>query len=559
MKIGSIVKGNQLTRGNRVRVLKTVLKDKIYSNCIIDVIKVDERKVVGEIVVAKDIFMREEICELSLNNDYRILDNEGEMKMREYNNRSSIWDLDAYKVGHMTQYPGDTEYIYSVMQLRSDRYFKKTPIVGLQYLLKEYLMQKIEKKDVDQLIEELKLMGVYHPGTEEKLSALVKLGYLPLKIKSLPEGSVVNLPNAICTVENTVPGFHWVVGFFETLLLKWWSALATASCSLEYRNIVDKYFDKTSDNLEIKPFTVHDFGSRGCMTPEGAAFTGMAHALNFYGSDTIMTIPLLRKYYDAKGMVIASVPASEHSIMCSYGREEELEAFNNMLDLYPTGIVSIVSDTYDWYNVMDHFTLELKDKILTRDGKTVFRPDSGDPIEIICGTIQKPIKDLSKYNAKELGGIRALDKVFGHTINSKGYKVLNTKVGLIYGDGMYLERYEKTLELLEKLGYSAENLVIGVGGILRNHTRDTLGAAFKATCVKRKSKEWMPIMKDPVTDKKKKSYCGFIGVEKREKGYKTLPIKEIKNNELVTVFENGKLIKDYSWDDIKDRYSKECK
>lgn len=481
--------------------------------------------------------------------------------MKNFNNRSAIWDLDAYKVGHMSQYPSDTEYIYSVMQLRSDRYFKKTPIIGLQYLLKEYLMQKIEQHEVDQLIEELKLMGVYHEGTEQKLNDLVKLGYLPLKIKALPEGSIVNLPNAICTVENTVPGFHWVVGFFETLLLKWWSALATASCSFEYRNIVNKYFDKTSDNDFLKPFTVHDFGSRGCMTPEGAAFTGMAHALNFNGSDTIMTIPLLRKYYDAKGMVIASVPASEHSIMCSYGRDEELEAFKNMLDLYPTGIVSIVSDTYDWYNVMDNYTLELKEQILSRDGKTVFRPDSGDPIKIICGTIQKPIAaaDFDKYTSKELGGIRALDKVFGHTINSKGYKVLNSHVGLIYGDGMYLERYEKTLEILESLGYSAENLVIGVGGILRNHTRDTLGAAFKATCVKRKDQNWMPIMKDPVTDKKKKSYKGFIKVINQDNEYRTVPWNNSEEwDNLVTVFENGELLVNYTWDDIKERYNKEC-
>lgn len=481
--------------------------------------------------------------------------------MKDFNFRSFIWDLDAYKVGHMSQYPKDTEYIYSVMQLRSDRYFEKTPIIGLQYLIKEYLTQKISQEEVNQLIEELKLMNVYHPDTEEKLNNLVKLGYIPLEIKAIPEGSIVELPNAICTIKNTLPGYHWVVGFFETLLLKWWSALATASCSLKYREIVDKFFKKTSDNEEIKPFMVHDFGSRGCMTPEGAAFTGMAHALNFNGSDTIMSIPLIRKFYNAEGMIISSVPASEHSIMCSYGREEELSAFENMLKLYPTGVVSIVSDTYDWYNVMDNFTLKLKDKILMRDGKTVFRPDSGDPIEIICGTITEKIadRDLDKYSAKELGGIRALDKVFGHTINSKGYKVLNAKVGLIYGDGMYLQRYEKTLEILEKLGYSAENLTIGVGGILRNHTRDTLGAAFKATCVKRNNKDWMPIMKDPVTDKKKKSYCGFIGVEKEDGKYVTKPLKDIKNDKLTTVFRNGELIKDYKWEEIKERYNKECK
>lgn len=474
-----------------------------------------------------------------------------------YNTRSFLWDLDAYKVGHMSQYPNDTEFIYSVMQLRSNKVYERTPIIGLQYLLKEYLSQAIEKKEIDTLIEELKIMGIYHEDIKEKLYSLLELGYLPLKIKAIPEGSIVELPNAVCTIENTVEGFHWVVGFFETLLLKWWSALTTASCSLKYREIIDKYFDKTSDNEAIKPFLVHDFGSRGCMSMEGASFTGMAHALSFYGSDTIASIPLIRKFYGATEMIISSVPASEHSIMCSFGREEELEAFRNMLRLYPTGIVSIVSDTYNWYNVMDNFTLDLKEEILNRDGKTVFRPDSGNLIDIICGTIQEPIEDLENYSAKELGGIRALDKVFGHTVNSKGYKVLNTKVGLIYGEGMFHERYEKTLEILEHLGYSAENLTIGVGGILRAGHRDTLGVAFKATCVKRKGKDWTPIMKDPVTDSGKKSYTGFVGVEKIGGRYVTKPLKEVKEDQLITVFENGKLIKDFKWEDIKEKFNKE--
>ena len=152
----------------------------------------------------------------------------------------------------------------------------------------------------------------------------------------------------------------------------------------------------------------------------------MAHALVFRGSDTINTIPLVRKYYGATGEIISSVPATEHSVMCSYGRDEEISAFRNMLNLYPTGVVSIVSDTYNWYDVMDNFTVELKDEILARDGKVVFRPDSGNPIDIINGELKYkiPTSKLTDYNSKELGGIRALDKAFGHTINSKGFKVL---------------------------------------------------------------------------------------------------------------------------------------
>ena len=474
-----------------------------------------------------------------------------------YNNKSFLWDIDAYKVGHMSQYPNDTEYIYSVMQLRSNKVYDKTPIVGLQYLLKEYLSQKINKEEIDTLIKELRIMGVYHEKISEKLYSLVELGYLPLRIKAIPEGSIVDLPNAICTIENTLEGYHWLVGFFETLILKWWSALTTASCSLKYRDIIDKHFELTSDNEEAKPFMVHDFGSRGCMSMEGASFTGIAHALSFFGSDTIASIPILRKHYNAKGMVISSVPATEHSIMCSYGRDQEIEAFRNMLNLYPTGTISVVSDTYNWYKVMDEFTVELKEEILKRDGKTVFRPDSGNIADIICGTVKEPIEDLENYSAKELGGIRALDKVFGHTINSKGYKVLNSKVGLIYGEGMFHERYEAILEILEQLGYSAENLTIGVGGILRAGHRDTLGVAFKATCVKRAGREWTPIMKDPITDLGKKSYSGFVGVERENGTYVTKPLSEVKNDMMQVVFEDGVLVKDFTWEEIKETYNKE--
>ena len=474
--------------------------------------------------------------------------------MANFNHRSFIWDVDAYKLGHMCQYLSDTEYIYSVLQLRSDRYFSKTPIVGLQYLIKEYLMQPIDEQDVYELIAETKQMGIYHPETEKKLMSLVELGFLPLEIKAIPEGSVIDLPNAICTIQNTVKGFHWCVGFVETLLLKWWSALATSSCSMAYKQVVDKYFAQTSDNEFLKPFSVHDFGARATMCPESAAFTGMAHALNFDGSDTIVSAPLIRKYYNAEGMVICSVPASEHSVMCSYGREDEIKAFEHMMETYPTGVVSIVSDTYNWYNIMDKMTLDLKDKIMARDGKVVFRPDSGNPYDIICGEMD--LRGVSmEYGSKQIGGIRALDKAFGHTINSKGYKVLNSKVGLIYGDGMYLERFEKTLETMKYLGYSAENLVIGVGGILRNHTRDTLGAAFKATCVCRNG-EWQPIMKDPVTDQGKKSYKGFVSVIKEDGQYKTVEGGHSKDL-LQTVFKDGQLVKDFTWKEVKDLYNKE--
>lgn len=478
-----------------------------------------------------------------------------------------MWDLDAYKIGHMTQYPEDTEYIYSVLQLRySYDHIDEVVMIGLQYFIKEYLTKPFTQEGVDEFLLELKRMGVYHESLDKKLQSLVDLGYLPIEIKAIPEGTILQVPNAICTVTNTLPGYHWVVGLIETLLLKIWAPILTASKSLKYRKLVTKYMNKTSDNNtdDVIDFMIHDFGSRGCSCPEHAALTGMAHALVFRGSDTIATIPLIKEYYGLGQSVslINSIPATEHSVMCSYGVEHELDAFKAMLDKYPTGLLSIVSDTYDWYNVMDKYTVELHDVIMERDGKVVFRPDSGNPIDIIVGTIKEyiPYEEYDKYNAKELGGIRALAKVFGTTVNSKGYRVLNPKVGLIYGDGMYLERYEETLKLLEKIGYSVENLVIGVGGILRDGSRDSVGAAFKATWIKRRGMDAYSIMKNPITDTKKKSFKGRVKVvEAMKPGHFTTFVEtSIHYNyaidALKVVYRNGEMIQDNTWDKIEETF-----
>ena len=226
--------------------------------------------------------------------------------------------------------------------------------------------------------------------------------------------------------------------------------------------------------------------------------------------------------------------------MCSFGKEDELAAFENMLDKYPIGIVSIVSDTFDVYRVLTEFAGKLKDRILARNGKVVFRPDSGNPEHIICGD-----PDAEGGSKDKKGVIRLLDEMFGSTINSKGYKVLIEKVGLIYGDGMYLERYKRTLDRMLDMGYAASNLVIGVGGILRNHSRDTLGFAIKATYVEVNG-ESRDIEKDPVTDKGKKSHKGLMALVCPGGTYCTLdriPPKEYPHLEdvLQVVYRDGEL------------------
>lgn len=443
---------------------------------------------------------------------------------------------DVYKMGHMEMYCPNTSKVYSYLITRKDKTFDTTVFFGLQYYLKEYLSTKLTPEMGEEFLKYRKMiLGSNSEIVEKRIRTLCKLGYFPLEIKAVEEGTVMPVKNVLATITNTDvtldgDNFHWVVGLLESLILKLWYPVTVASCCYKYRTLVDKAFEETveDDMMFLKDFTVHDFGYRGDSSEEGAAISGAAHLLSFCGSDTVPALPFAEHYYkaDTSSLVMASVPASEHSVMCSFGRDNEFGAFENILKLYPSGIVSIVSDTFDVYRVLTEFAKRLKPTILARDGKVVFRPDSGSPEEIICGAsflditndkeysigflweaydngiryfkegdkiykigfvsrgnvYEDRTKDMSK-EPEVRGAIRLLDDMFGSTVNDKGYKVLNPKVGLIYGDGMYLERYQRTLDRLKEMGYAACNLVIGVGGILRNHSRDTLGFAIKATYV----------------------------------------------------------------------------
>lgn len=452
---------------------------------------------------------------------------------------------DVYKLGHMSQYCPGTSYVYSYLQARSDKTFDFTVFFGLQYYLKNYLLTKLTPEMGEEFIEyHTKLLGDCPEETKTRIRALCKLGYWPLKIKAVPEGVTMPVRNVLMTIENTHPEFYWCVGFVESLLLKVWYPTTVATCSRRYRNFVDVMFNRTCDEKDdaLKPFMVHDFGYRGDTSEESAAVSGGAHLLSFTGSDTIPALPWVERFYGPATML--SVPASEHSVMCSFGQVDELAAFRHMLKTYPTGIVSIVSDTYDIYRVLTGFAKELEPEILGRQGKTVFRPDSGDPEKIICGD-----PDARIGSAEWLGAIRLLDRQFGATVNSKGYRVLDPHVGLIYGDGMYYERYVRILNRLSDMGYAASNLVIGVDGILRNHSRDTLGFANKATQVIVDG-EVRDIEKSPVTDQKKKSHKGKLSLGYERGQFVThdqcTPHHEA-NSLLRTVFTNGELLIDQTF------------
>lgn len=478
-------------------------------------------------------------------------------------NENILLMTDVYKTGHEMFYPEDTKKIYSYMTTRSDKKFLRVKFFGLQAILKKYFTKKILDSDVDEFIEiYTKVLG--KPPTApmtRKLRGLVKLGYLPLKIKALKEGSLVPPNNCLLTMENTDPDFGFLVGFFESLLLKVWNTSTVATNSLTYKKVAEEYAEKTCDNYLHIPFAVHDFGYRGVSSEETAELSGMGHLTNFEGTDTIPAVWAMNKYYGLnKGL---SVPATEHSTMATnilwvmdklkkgekyLGYDMQCEDFkiffekdlrlfaealvfkNIITNIHPTGIVSIVSDTYDYYGVLHRVALWLRDDIEAREGKVVFRPDSGDQKTIIMDSLY------------------TLCQTFGHHTNSKGFELLNEKVGLIYGDGMYLEKYKDVLSEMAKKKYASSNLVIGVGGILlQSHSRDDLGFAFKCTNAMVGDKD-LDIFKDPKTDSSKSSLCGRMIVTKKDNLFVTHDrILETNTdlecgNELETVFLDGKII-----------------
>lgn len=476
-------------------------------------------------------------------------------------NRNPLLATDVYKLGHMEFYPENTRFIYSYLLARSVKKFDSALWFGLQAIIKEALLQPITPDMVEEFLEYRRMiLGANPPGVEKKIRTLGKLGYWPISIKALPEGSVVPNRNVLMTMTNTHPDFAWTVGFLESYILKVWNTTTVATSSLGFRRLFQKYAEETASTeaMGMVPFQVHDFGYRGCSSEQTAELSGMAHLVSFLGTDTVTAVKAAREYYNASQPIGLSVPATEHSVMCAYGRENEIGAFRTMLKQNPTGIVSIVSDTYDLWNVLTNIASELKPDILARDGKVVFRPDSGDPRQILCGDESAPIGSPA-YK----GAIRLLDEMFGSTVNSKGFKELNPKVGLIYGDGMYFSRIADILGTMKVMGYASTNLVVGIGGILlQQHNRDDLGFAIKATHAQVGSEE-RELFKDPITDSGKRSHKGFVRIDRLpDSGYVTtdqVPASDEQGGLLQEVYRDGKLLIDQTFDEIRARVrAEEC-
>lgn len=427
---------------------------------------------------------------------------------------------DGYKVDHRRQYPAGTTRVYSNLTPRNGRNPDDEGVIffGLQAVIKHYLIDYVNEtffyRPVDEVCEEyeqamLEYLGPNEIGSDH-LRKLHGLGYLPLHIMAVEEGRFVPYGVPVLTIENTRPEFFWLTNYIETLLSSaLWGPTTSATTAFKYRLILETYAETTGSPVEFaQTFQAHDFSFRGMSSPESAIMSGMGHLTAFVGTDTVPAIAALKHYYYASGLIGGSVPATEHSVMCAGGKEDELETYSRLLDLYPTGILSVVSDTWDYFGVLTNILPTLKDKIMSRNGKLVIRPDSGDPVKIICGD-----PDAPDGSPEHLGTVRLLANLFGTTETEKGYLVLDEHVGVIYGDSITLERCEAIVRGLEQLGFASANVVFGVGSFTYQHvTRDTHGFAMKATYAVVKGEEHL-LFKDPKTgDGSKKSALGRLVV-----------------------------------------------
>ena len=489
---------------------------------------------------------------------------------------------DGYKLDHRRQYPKGTEYVYSNWTPRSNEYLPQAidgaVVFGIQYFIKKYLIDyfnenffKVEKeKAVKNFARRIDtFLGENGVGTKH-IEELWDLGYLPIRIKSLPEGSICPIRVPALTIINTNPKFFWITNFLETLMsCELWLPMTSATIARGYRKELEKHARKTGFSKDVElGFLCHDFSMRGMAGLEASIISGMAHLTSFIGSETVPAIDAMEKYYNIdaeKELIAGTVPATEHSVMSAGGCEDEFNTYKRLLTkIYPKGYVSIVSDTWDLWQVVCDFIPRLKNEILARDGRFVVRPDSGDPVKIICGYTKGELEDYigDVSIAEQKGVYELLWETFGGTINEKGYKVLDTHIGVIYGDSITLERQKEIYKRLEEKGFAATNLVLGIGSYTYQYkTRDSLGFAMKATWCQING-EPKEIFKQPKTDSgMKNSLKGLIQVLKDDNGKyyaKDCVSKEEENNGcLEVVFEDGILVKETTLTEIRNRLCKQ--
>jgi nicotinamide phosphoribosyltransferase len=440
---------------------------------------------------------------------------------------------DSYKLAHWEQYPEGTEYVYSNFTPRRGR-IDGTGVIffGLQAFLKK--MTETFSKEFFNVPENVAVdgfrnfcksfFGEFPERSVERVRELHRYKRIPLEIKALREGAFVPYGVPCLTIVNTDSRFFWFTNFIESWLsAEIWASCTTATMAYKYKKLFAEYASKTSDDDWFVDFQGHDFSFRGLMGVEAARTVGMAHLTSFKGTDCLPAINHVRSNYPVQAgtMIGTSVPATEHSVMCAGGEEDERETIKRLItEVHPTGIVSIVSDTWDFWKTVTETYPSLKEEIMAREGKVVIRPDSSPltPVEIVCGD---PFAESGTPESKGL--IECLWESFGGTTNSKGYKVLDPHIGAIYGDSITLEYAEAILKKLENRGFASTNIVFGIGSYTYQFvTRDTHSFAMKATAVCING-EWKSIFKDPKTDNSgKKSARGWLRVEHKSDGTKFL-------------------------------------
>jgi len=501
------------------------------------------------------------------------------------NKLSAALLCDFYKISHRNMYPKGTEMVYSTWTPRASRMKGVDHVVnfGGQAFIKNYLIDFFEEaffsRPKEEVVAEYKrllthALGVPNPDASH-IEELHDLGFLPISIKSLPEGTLVPLRVPMLTIQNTDPKFFWLTNYIETLAsCELWQAMTSATIAGEYRKILDKYAFKTVGDNGFVMFQGHDFSMRGMSSLQSAITSGMGHLLSFAGTDTIPAIQGAESVYNAnieKQLVGTSIPATEHSIQCAF--EDDVEYLTHMMTkVHPTGPVSIVSDGYDFWQVIREVIPSLKETILARDGgpesldKVVIRPDSGDPVLIVCGDPN------GKTELERKGAVEALWDIFGGSVTEKGYKLLDSHIGLIYGDAITLRRCEEICERLEAKGFASINAVFGIGSYTYQYnTRDTFGFALKSTLCVINGKE-KQIFKDPKTDNGiKKSQKGKVVVYRdlqtgkitfadnlglNDSIYMRKDGKNIDCDMLKEIYRDGKLLIDDDFESIRARLAK---
>jgi nicotinamide phosphoribosyltransferase len=447
-----------------------------------------------------------------------------------------ILNADEYKTCHRVQYPKNITAISAYIEARGGN-FERCLFFGLQIFLKRYLTQKITKLSIEEAHDFFSHYGIPFARSEWEYILEKYDGYLPIEIEAIPEGTLLPIRNVLVQVVNTDPRCFWLTTYIETALLRAvWYPTTVATLSWHCKQVIKKYLESTSDILNELEHMLRDFGARGASSEETAGIGAAAHLVNFSSSSTLSGIITVRDFYKEK-IARMFIPSSEHSTIISWGREHEKDAYEHILDAFSSNqFISIVCDSYNiWHGLDTIWGKLLKSRVQEFNGRILLRLDSGDPIKTVITALKK------------------LSVNFGFSFNKKGYKVLPNYLRLIQGDGVSLPIIEKVLHKMKEEGFSAENIIFGMGGnLLQNINRDTLNFAMKVSAVKI-NEMWNEVCKTPISSKLKHSKKGRLALVKEGNSYVTIKKEELngRQNLLIPVFRNGQILREYSFSEVR--------